>query len=485
MQGSLRVQLSAWVLVPLACLAAVNAATGYRTARETADLVADRMLIGSARVIAEATRSEDGQLQATVPPAALEMFDTGEGDFVYYRVIDRDGRLIAGAADLPLPPDGPKDVESYEADYRGRPMRFHALDHALAGPGPAGPFTVVVGSSVDGRNAMVRRLWLGGLAQGLALLATAGVFMAFGLKRGLAPLLRLRDEVQARPSASLDPFAPDAVQGEIRPLVDAINGYIGRMKAQMAAQHRFVANAAHQLRTPLAVLNLQATYAQRRAGEADQGAALDAIQVGVGQMSRLAEQMLTLSRAEPGGRRPRGDRVALGGLARRVLEGFAGPALEKDIDLGFDDRDLAAEVVGDETMMGEMLVNLVDNALRYCPRGSRVTVAVGREGEAVLLAVRDDGPGIPPGEEERIFERFYRVACTEAAGSGLGLSIVKEVAEAAGGTVAARRRPGGGLVVEVRLPAAPGRPSPAVGQPILNARRTAPGATSRGGSPPR
>ena len=449
-RASLRTQLLAWVLVPLTILAAVNAVTGYGTARATANLVTDHMLLGSARVIAEEAGAEDGLLQVTVPPAALELFDTGAGDFVYVRVMDGAGRLLAGAADLPLPPGG---EDAYEADYRGRTLRFHALDHVLAGPGPHRSVTVVVGIALAGRDAMVRHLWLTGLGQGLALLATAGVFMAFGLKRGLGPLIRLRDEVLARPTASLEPFAPETVQSEIRPLVEAINGRIARVKAQLAAQHRFVTNAAHQLRTPLAVLNLQATYALRRIGADDQAAALTAIQVGVGQMSRLAEQLLTLSRAEPGSRRARDDRVELGDLARRVLENVAGLALERGIDLGLDARDPAAATAGDETMMGEMLVNLVDNALRYCPAGSSVTVVVDRDGPDAVLAVQDDGPGLPAGEEERVFERFYRVEGTAPSGSGLGLSIVKEVAEAAGGSVSARRPAGGGLLVEVRLPA--------------------------------
>ena len=449
--SSLRSQLLAWLLVPLTLLAAVNAATGYGTARATADLVTDRMLLGSARIIAEETRAEDGLLQVTVPPAALELFDTGSGDFVYFRVADGAGRLVAGASDLPLPPG---EAEAYEAAYRGRMLRFHALDHALAGPGPREAVTVVVGTSLAGRDAMVRRLWLAGLGQSLALLATAGVFMAFGLKRGLGPLIRLRDEVRARPTASLEPFSPETVQSEIRPLVEAINGRIARVKAQLAAQHRFVTNAAHQLRTPLAVLNLQATYALRRIGADDQAAALTAIQGGVGQMSRLAEQLLTLSRAEPGSRRARDDRIRLADLARRVLENVAGLALGRGIDLGLDVRDPGAEAWGDETMMGEMLVNLVDNALRYCPAGASVTVVVDREGPDAVLAVQDDGPGLPAGEEERVFERFYRVEGTAPSGSGLGLSIVKEVAEAAGGRVAALRPAGGGLRVEVRLPAA-------------------------------
>lgn len=454
MRLDLRSHLLAWVLVPLMLLAVINALVSHRSARQTANLVADRTLLGSARVIAEAAQDEIGLVQLIVPPAALEMFDAGEGDYVYYRVTDGAGRLVAGAADLPLPPDGPEHVDAYEAPYRGRVLRFYALDHAIAGPGTA--VTVVVGSSLHGRDVLVRRLWLAGLGQNLALIAAAGVFMVFGLKRGLAPLMRLRDEVQARPVASLAPFSPETVQPEVRPLVEAINTRIERVRAQLAAQHRFVANAAHQLRTPLAILKLQATAATRRVGQTDQGEALKAIQVSVGEMSRLAEQLLLLSRAEPGARRERYDRVALGALARRVLDGFALLALERGIDLGLDERLPKVEVVGDDTMLGELLGNLVDNALRYCPKGSSVTVVIDRREHHAILAVSDDGPGLPPGEEERIFERFYRVSGMEASGSGLGLAIVKEVAEAAGGTVVARLPPGGGLRVEVRFPAMDG-----------------------------
>ena len=455
MAPSLRLQLLAWVLTPLALLAGVNAAMGYRTARDTADLVIDRMLVASARTIAEETRSEDGLLQATVPPAALEMFDTGTGDFIYYRVTDGVGHLLAGVADLPLRPrrHGEPSGRSYEEVYRGRPMRFVALVHDLAGPGLDVDVTVVVGSSLGGRNALVRHLWLSGFGQQMALLVTTGLFMVFGLKRGLAPLLRLRDEVRTRAPTNLDLLEPSTVQTEIRPLVTAINQQTARVRAQLAAQHRFVTNAAHQLRTPLTVLNVQATYALRRIGTDDQAAALVAIQVGVAQMSRLAGQLLTLSRAEPGSRRQRDDKIALGRLASRVLEDFAARALSKGIDLGLDVRSPAV-VVGDETMLGEMLANLVDNAVRYCPTGSSVTLLVDRDGKTAILRVQDNGPGIPAGEEDRIFERFYRIIGAEEPGSGLGLAIVREVAETAGGTVRARRSQEGGLAVEVRLPSA-------------------------------
>ena len=453
MAPSLRLQLLAWVLTPLALLAGVNAAMGYRTARDTADLVIDRMLVASARAIAEETHSEDGLLQATVPPAALEMFDTGTGDFIYYRVMDGTGHLLAGVADLPLRPrrHGEPIGRSYEEVYRGRSMRFFALVHDLAGPGLDVDVTVVVGSSLNGRNSLVRRLWLAGFGQQMALLVTAGIFMVFGLKRGLAPLLRLRDEVRTRAPTNLDLLEPATVQTEIRPLVAAINQQTARVRAQLAAQHRFVTNAAHQLRTPLTVLNVQATYALRRIGTEEQAAALAAIQVGVAQMSRLAEQLLTLSRAEPGSRRPRDDRVALG-VSRLKCWKTTRRKLWWKVSTSGSTSALTPSSSGDETMLGEMVVNLVDNAVRYCPDGSSVTLVVDREGETAILRVQDSGLGVPADEEDRIFERFYRIIGTDGTGSGLGLAIVREVAETAGGTVTARRSEDGGLAVEVRLP---------------------------------
>lgn len=457
MRHSLRAQLLGWVLVPLLLLAAMNATASWISARDAANLVTDRTLAASARSIAEQAIVEDELIQVVVPPAALEMFDTGSGDFVYYAVTDGAGRLLAGTADLPgwtraRPGSGPS---SQEAVYRDRPLRLLALDHPIAGPGLRAEVTVVLGTTLNSRNALLMHLWLVGFGQQLALIVTAGLFMLLGLRRGLAPLLRLRDAVLARPSTSLEPLEAGAVQAELQPLVAALNRQIERVQRQLAAQHRFVTNAAHQLRTPLTLLNVQATYARRQLGTAEQEAALTAIQASTQQLSRLSGQLLTLSRAEPGSRRDRADLVDLGALARRVLGDLAEGALVKGIDLGFEEA-TSANVRGDATMLGELLVNLVDNALRYCPTGSSVTVtvAVRRDGEVVVLSVRDDGPGVPPGELERIFERFYRAPGTQADGSGLGLAIVREVAVAAGGDVLARGADGGGLVVEVRLPAA-------------------------------
>jgi two-component system sensor histidine kinase TctE len=407
------------------------------------------MLIGSARAIAEQVSKIDGVLDATVPPAAIEMFDTGDRDSVYYRVETADGRLLTGYPDLPAA----NGRAGFDTTYRGQPLRLRSYAHPIFGAGAASPIVVTVGVTLAGHDAMARQLWLRAFAQQLALVLIAGLFVLVGLRRGLAPLLKLRDAVRSRGRTDLAPFSVPEAQTEIRPLIDALNAYMERVRAQMAAQRRFVANAAHQLRTPLALLSTQAAYARREAGVDARAEALAALQKSAGRLARLAEQLLTLSRAEPGSRRPREDRIDLAEAARGVLESLAPVAVSRRIDLGLEAGG-PAMVTGDGTMLREMIVNLVDNALRYGRTGGKVTVAVSAVGNEAVLTVADDGPGIPPEERARVFERFYRVAGAAEEGSGLGLAIVREVADNAGGSVRLSDRPAGGLTVEARLPLA-------------------------------
>jgi len=300
---------------------------------------------------------------------------------------------------------------------------------------------------------MVRRLWFGAFAQQLALVAIAGLFVLLGLHRGLAPLIRLRDAVRSPSRSDLDPVEVPGAQSEIRPLIDALNVYMERVRAQMAAQRRFIANAAHQLRTPLALLSTQASYALRETVPDARQEALVALQTSSGKLARLAEQLLTLSRAEPGSRRPRADRIDLTEAARHVLEAQAPLAISRNIDLGLEEAG-PVPVIGDGTMLREMIVNLVDNALRYSRSGGSVTVRLAAVDGEAMLTVSDDGPGIPVDERDHVFERFYRIAGSTEEGSGLGLAIVREVVENAAGRVTLRDGAAGGLVVEVRLPLA-------------------------------
>ena len=446
---SLRLQLLAWVVLPLAGLAAINLWTGRGNALSTADLVTDRMLLASARAIAEQVAMADGVLDATIPPAAIEMFDTGDRDSVFYRVQTAAGRLLTGYPDLPVPPSVVR--EGWQGQYRDERLRLLSVTHPVVGAGADSPVTVTVGVTLAGHGAMARRLWLSAFAQQFALVAIAELFVLVGLRRGLMPLMALREAVRRRDRADLEPISVPGAQREIRPLVEALNAYMDRVRAQMAAQRRFIANAAHQLRTPLALLSTQAAYAMREDTAEARDEALRALQASSGQVARLAGQLLTLSRAEPGGWRSRGDRVDLAGAVRGVLEAHAPMAVQRRIDLGLEDGGPAL-VAGDGTMLRELVVNLVDNAIRYTPEGGSVTVTVGgHDGEAVL-SVSDSGPGVAPDEREHVFERFYRVAGGSEEGSGLGLAIVREVAENAGGRVALSDSAAGGLKVEVRLP---------------------------------
>ncbi|RUW31249.1 sensor histidine kinase, partial [Mesorhizobium sp. M1E.F.Ca.ET.041.01.1.1] len=420
--NSLRLQLLAWVVLPLAGLATVNLWTSHGNALATADLVTDRMLLGSARAIAEQVAMDDGVLFATIPPAALEMFDTGDRDSVYYHVETAGGRLLTGYPDLPQA----SQRGSIEASYRDRRLRLLTLSQAVIGAGADSPIKVTVGVTLAGHDAMVKRLWLSAFAQQLALVAIAGVFVLLGLHRGLAPLIRLRDAVRSPSRSELDPVEVPGAQSEIRPLIDALNAYMARVRAQMAAQRRFIANAAHQLRTPLALLSTQASYALRETAADKRQEALVALQASSGRLARLAEQLLTLSRAEPGSRRPRADRIDLTEACRQVLETHAPRAIERNIDLGLEETG-PVPVIGDGTMLREMIVNLVDNALRYSKPGGSVTVKIAAVDSEAQLTVTDAGPGIPPEEREHVFERFYRIVGTNEEGSGLGLAIVREV----------------------------------------------------------
>jgi two-component system sensor histidine kinase TctE len=243
------------------------------------------------------------------------------------------------------------------------------------------------------------------------------------------------------------------VQSELHPLVHALNDHMERVQNQMAAQRRFVSNAAHQLRTPLALISTQASVAAREDDRVKRDEALQALRLSTRQVTRLASQLLTLSRAEPGSRRPRSDVIDLSATARHVLENQAEEALRRRIDLGLETGG-PVHVEGDGTMLREMLVNLVDNALRYGRDGGVVTVSVQRDGATALLEVEDDGPGIAEAERGPVFERFYRVMGTASEGSGLGLAIVREVVDGAGGTVELSAAPQGGLLVTIRLPLA-------------------------------
>ena len=452
---SLRAELLAWLLVPLALVVAFNVWTTHRNAVATAALITDRTLLASARVIAEQVRDNDGSIEALIPPSALEMFASPDRDRVIYRVTAPSGELIAGYPDVAVPPAAPTDPQPvyFDARFRTEDIRAVAVAQHVVSKVAGGDAVVVVAETLKGRERLVAALWFKALRDQLVLVGLAALLAAFGLKRGLSPLVALGDELAARDPASLGALATENVQTELRPLVAALNRSFERVQTYIALQRRFIANASHQMRTPLALLKTQATVAARETDPCAKDDAIAAIDQGVDGLSRLVNQLLTLARAEPGGAALRKDRIDFVATVRAALERLGAMALERGIDLTFDTVASELPLHGHEMLLQELVVNLVDNALRHTPPGGVIAVHLSGRDNAICLSVEDTGPGIPEAERERVFERFYRVAGASSPGTGLGLAIVREILAAHDGRIAlAGRTDGQGLCVTVLFP---------------------------------
>ena len=286
----------------------------------------------------------------------------------------------------------------------------------------------------------------------LLLIVGVGGLVVFALRRGLLPLDAAARDVAARSEHSLEPIPTSDVPREIMPLAIAVNDLMSRLSTALSAQRRFLANAAHELRTPATAIRLQAQLLERSPDEATRAAALAELKAGIERSQRLIEQLLQVARSGADGEALRSEPVDLATLARSVVGAMSIKADRKDIDLGVDAAD-EVQVIGDRHQLTVLLNNLVENALRYTSAGGVVDVAVGRLDERPTLRVIDNGPGISPTDRPRVFDRFYRgerAATHEPDGSGLGLSIVQAIAERHQAEVSLHT-PEGGTGLEVRV----------------------------------
>ena len=292
-----------------------------------------------------------------------------------------------------------------------------------------------------------------------ALVVSEGLFLTavialvwIGIGRGLAPLERLRQEIEARSHRDLRPVAEEHAPVEVRPVVHALNNLLAQLGATLRAQQQFVANAAHQLRTPLAGLRMQAEYGLQQRDPAEWRRVLATLKLATERTAHLANQLLTLARTEGGNLQSEAMRpLDLRAVAERVTEESMPRAIAKNIDLGLELG--AATISGDELLIGELLSNLFDNAITYAREGGRITIRTRSEAHAAVLEVEDDGPGIPLDEREKVFGRFYRVEGSPGEGCGLGLAIVREIAHLHGAAVTIETAASGnGTLIVVRFP---------------------------------
>jgi two-component system OmpR family sensor kinase len=437
---SIRAHLVLWLVVALAAGAAVVVVLTYGYAHEALDRVFDDEL----RQIAEAVHlREDWKDTGTVRIA--------RPDFLYaVRAYDEKGRLFFETMVTARPFDAPRSLEPGYSEIESLGELWRVYTHVA----PEG--IVQVAQPVAMRERLARELSLRMLLPVLLLIPILGGVVAWVSRRGLAPLEHTSRRVQERDAGRLDPLPTQDVPIELRPLVDALNALLARLAASMDAQHAFLADAAHELRSPVAALALQAQLADRAHSPETRAAAFADLKQGIARASRLVEQLLNLERLQRGGQEPAGP-VDLARLAREVVASCAARADALGVDLGVE-APPSAGVSGAEAELRSLIANLVDNALRYAPRDTEVTVAVRPVGEGVELQVLDDGPGIPADHRARVFERFQRIPGDATHGSGVGLHIVAKVVERHRGRIALEdahpERSLPGLLVRVLLPSA-------------------------------
>jgi two-component system sensor histidine kinase TctE len=351
-------------------------------------------------------------------------------------------RHITGYEDLPLPADTARDEpQFYDSVYRGQDIRQVAVPHTVIDADGPRQLLVQVAETMDARRQLTGRIVVESAAMQLLLIVTAAGLIAFGVQRGLSPLKRLRAEVRARGANDLTPIDTRSVPREVAPLIHAINVHTERQRQLSESQVRFVANASHQLKTPLTLLRVQVDHALQQPDLQRVRAVLGDLQASTLATQRLVGQLLGLARSEPG-RVLQIEAFDLAGLAREVTLEMVAMARERRIDLGFE-GEAAVPVRGERMLWRESIANLVHNALTYTPEGGKVTVAVSCPDGMPRLHVVDSGPGIAPAERTRVFERFYRGDGAHAPGSGLGLTIVKEVCDQHGVQITLNDGPNG------------------------------------------
>lgn len=440
---SIHQQVLGWVLGALAVSTALLiAATWWVLKQEMEEVFEDNL-----KQVALAVVNHRG-VQGTAPtrlaqelPKVYEEF----GSFEFVTAIwSRDGRLQAiSDPSVPLPFLSRSGLSQVRAGGERWFLYTVVLEDAI----------VQAAQRASERETLARETASALVGPSLGILLLVGVLVTFALRRGLRPLSQATSQVAARSAESLHPIALGSQPAELSPLVDAVNDLMGRLGQALSQQRDFVADAAHELRTPVTALRLQLQAVERATGPDQRDAALADLHQGIDRTQHLVERLLQLSRVSPDAPRPVFVTVNLASLVRDTVSRFSAQAEAAGIDLGATSQ-ATPLVRGDAQQLSVLLDNLVENALRQVPRGGRIDVAaMVLQGHPALL-VTDNGPGIPAAERARVFDRFFRGAGARGYGSGLGLAIVRAVAQSHGAQVELADAPGGGLQVSVHFPAA-------------------------------
>lgn len=447
-QRSLFGEILDWMLTPLLLLVPVSIGVTWLVAQGIANRPFDRALEFNARTLSRMVTIRNGLVHFQLPESAGQILRADGTDRVYYQVLGADKRLLDGDAEVPLPEEeeAPGEVVLRDDKLRGEAVRVASIWVEIAQPdGPPLKVLVQLAETREKQQLLAAEIIKGVLLPQFAILPLAVLLIWLALARGINPLSELEDRIRKRRPDDLSPLDDSAVPVEVAPLVASVNGLLMRLKDSLATQKRFLADAAHQLKTPLAGLRMQADLAQRQDANADE-LKQSLKQIGRSSMraTHTVNQLLALARAEGGGGALAPQVCDLARLTIEVVREAVPRAMDKALDLGYDGHQPGApgvQLEGFPTLLKELIRNLVDNAIAYTPSSPAkpgvITARVLADpfGHVVVLQVEDSGPGISEADKELVFEPFYRVLGNDADGSGLGLPIVCEIARQHNATV--------------------------------------------------
>ncbi len=446
-QRSLFGEILDWMLAPLLVLWPMSVALTWLVAQNIASRPFDRDLAEMARTVARQVVVEPGSLEKPsavrlrLPEVAAEVLRADDAEKVFFQLLGARGELVAGERDLPVPDEAaaaPQALRYRDDEVNADGVRVAYLWLPPTGvPGEVPPL-VQVAETLDKRSRLATEIIKGVLLPQFVILPLAVLLVWFALARGIRPLAELQQRIRKRTSSDLSAIPTAGVPDEVAPLVHAINDLLQRLDQSIAAQRHFLADAAHQLKTPLAGLRMQAELATRdidsgRGDAASLKHSLQQIALSSQRAAHVVNQLLAMARAEDVGQALRRVPIDLVALTRNVVQDFVANAIERRIDLGYEGPEPGdpSRLLGEPVLLGELVRNLVDNALHYTPGGGTVTVRVVTDpfGQVLVLQVEDTGPGIAPAERAAVFRPFYRSPDTVVDGSGLGLAIVQEIAQ--------------------------------------------------------
>lgn len=431
---SIQKQLLQWLLIPLLGLIMVDSSILYRVALHFQCKAYDHALLDTATDIGQLIKeSRNPNKFIQLGPETRRMFLTDKYDQMYYNIYDSHGNFIGGDKIMaPVNAPGPVGKEFlYASGYvKNKKVRIVVTSVTIATDSGPQTLRIQLAETLTKRERLAKQILIGIVVPQLLLLLAAIGIVWFGIGRGLWPLQELHTAVARRSHRDLSPVELPNIPDEVQVLVNSVNLFMRKLQNVLESQNRFIADAAHQLRTPLAGMLAQLELVQNETDAEERQAGLKRIGQGMEQLSHLVNQLLVLARNQPEvvhSIHPQ--RIDLNLLAQDVTTEMVPAAIQQHIDLGFEGAAQALQIEGDPARLNDLLYNLIDNAIRYSGAGGKVTVSTAREGERAILRVEDNGPGIPVEEREKVFERFHRIVGNAQDGSGLGLAIVMEIAQ--------------------------------------------------------